>query len=117
MAELYPRVYPDVIPTYSVSNTVTEKDIITATIRSFLEKVDSTTKRKGKFNDIREMFEFQLKIEDFFRRQHKYRRTVMDKCTELIKDIMNEEGLHPNDKKGLISLMSAVMRMCMKIDN
>jgi hypothetical protein len=117
MAELYPRVYPDGIPTYSVSNTITEKNIITATVRSFLEKVDSTTKRKGKFNDIREMFEFHLKIEDFFRRHQKYRRTAMDKCTELIEGVMNEEGLHPNDKKGLINLLSVVMRMCMKIDN
>ena len=116
MTDFYDRVYPDDIASYSSSNTVTEKDIIVATTRSLMEKIESTNKRDGKFKYIRELFEFQLKTEQFFRTYKIFRRTVMDKCTELIEGVMDEECLHPDDKKGLISVFSAVMRLCMKTD-
>lgn len=117
MAVFYDRVYPNTLPAYSTSNIVTDKNIITATIRSLMEKIESTSKQNGKFFDIRELFEFQLKIEEFFRRHRKYRNIVMDKCTELIEGVLIEHRLHPKDKKGLIILFSTVMRMCMKIDD
>ena len=119
MTDFYPRVYPDGIPVYTVlkddSNSEFIWDLYASeyVLDNLVDKIQITSEEEGKFNLIRELFEYHLTIEHILASNERYRRVVIDKCTDMIEDTMTEERFHPDDKHGLITLMSAVMRLCM----
>jgi hypothetical protein len=119
MPEYYPRVYPDGIPEYTVLKNNTTSNLLwdlyaaEYVLDNLVDKIQNTSEEEGKFNLVRELFEYHLTIANLLASNERYRCVVIDKCTDVISDTMTEERFHPDDKHGLITLMTAVMRLCM----